>query len=202
MCKYIGSNNNRFWIGLEAAYGNVAASEQLTRIPAVSLKTKHQRERLQRKDKTGTRTFLGLPAASRYQTSFELNTYMSGWTDTTQPPAHDALFTAAFGPSGLQFAGGVVASASGTQITFATAHGLALGQAISCAGEIRFVTGIVNTTAVQINASFTSGPAALEELESDSVWGVYLGSFDSVWVLWGLVIDNLGGKWSTPPVHS
>jgi hypothetical protein len=163
MSNYISSNNNRFYAGTEAIYGNAAA--QVTRIPAVSLKTKHQRERLQRKDKTGTRTFLGLPAASRFTTTFELNTYMSGWTNTSNPPAHDALFSAALGNGGLQFTGGSIASATGTQISFAAPHGLVLGQAISCAGEIRFVTGIVNTTTVLVNAPFSAGPASGEAVQ-------------------------------------
>lgn len=165
MCNYISSNNNRFYVGLEASYGNAAASAQLTRIPAVGLKTKHQRERLQRRDKTGSRTFPGLPAASRFQTSFELNTYMTAWTDTSKPPAHGALFTAALGGSGLQFAGGTVSSVNGTQIVFAAAHGLTAGQAIANGGEIRFVTGVVNPTTVRVNAAFTAGAGAGQSVQ-------------------------------------
>jgi hypothetical protein len=162
MANYISSNNNRFYAGLETSYGVSAAAAQMTRIPAVSLKTKHQRERLQRKDKTGTRTFLGLPAASRYRTSFELQTYMAGWPDSTRPPVHGALFAAALGGDGRAFNGGAVAGSSGTQVSFTAPHGLASGQAISCGGEIRFVTGIVNSTTAQVNAPFTAGLTASE----------------------------------------
>ena len=155
MSNYISSNSNRFYVGLEASYGVAAA--QVSRIPAVSLKTKHQRERLQRRDKAGTRTFLGLPAASRFRTSFELNSYMTAWTNPQKAPAHGALITAAFGGAALNFMGGIGAGSNGSQVTFAAPHGLAVGQAVACGSEIRFVTGIPNGTTVQLNAPFTAG---------------------------------------------
>jgi hypothetical protein len=157
MPNYISSNNNRFYAGLETSYGVAADSTQVTRIPAVSLKTKHLRERLQRRDKTGTRTFLGLPSAGRYRTTFELQSYMAAWPDASHPPVHGALFTAALGSDGRQYVGGTLAGTSGTQVSFTSSHGLTLGQAISCGGEVRFVTGIVNSTTVQTNAPFTTG---------------------------------------------
>lgn len=160
MGNYISSNNNRFYVGLETNYGVAAGVAQLTRVPAVSLTTKHQRERLQRRDKTGTRTFLGLPAASRFQTNFELNTYMAAWTNPQQAPVHDALFTAAFGGPVLRYAGGAAAGSNGSQVTFSTPHGLAAGQAVGCGSEIRFVTAIPNGTTVQLNAPFTGGVGA------------------------------------------
>src|SRR4051794_12494880 len=129
MANYISSNNNRFYAGLETSYGAAATAAQVTRIPAVSLKTKHQRERLQRRDKTGTRTFVGLPAASRYRTTFELQSYMAGWPDASRAPVHGALFTAALGTDGREFMGGVLAGGSGTQVSFSAPHGLTLGQA-------------------------------------------------------------------------
>ncbi len=156
MANYISSNNNRFYAGLETSYGAAATAAQVTRIPAVSLKTKYQRERLQRRDKTGTRTFLGLPSAGRSRTTFELQSYMAGWPDASRPPVHGALVTAALGTDGREFMGGVLAGSSGTQVSFSAPHGLILGQAMAYAGEIRFVTGIVNSNTVQLNAPFTS----------------------------------------------
>ncbi len=97
MASYISSNNNRFYVGLEPAYGVAAPVAQAVRIPAVSLKTKQQRDRLLRRDKTGTRTYLGVPAGGRFKTTFELSTYMAGWTDPARPPAHGPLFEAALG---------------------------------------------------------------------------------------------------------
>lgn len=155
MASYISSNNNRFYVGIEASYG-AAAVEQLGRIPAVSLRSKHQKERLHRKDKTGTRTFLGLPANGRYRTSFELSTYMAAWADSTQAPAHGALFQAAMGGDGAKFAGGVVLSSSGQQLTFTSTHSLSVGQAVATGGEIRFVTGVTDSHSVILNAPFTT----------------------------------------------
>lgn len=155
MPSYILSNNNRFYVGIEASYG-AAAIAQLGRIPAVALKAKHQRQRLQRKDKTGTRTFLGLPQNGRSSTSFELSTYMSAWTDTSSAPAHGALLEAALGGSGQKFSGGIVSSSNALQLTFVSPHQLTVGQAVAIGGEIRFVTGIVNPQTVLINAPFTA----------------------------------------------
>jgi hypothetical protein len=91
---------------------------------------------------------------------------MAAWGDTSRPPAHGALFTAALGSDGRQFMGGAVAGSNGTQVSFSAPHGLALGQAISCGGEIRFVTGIVSSTTTQLNAPFTAGLAIGEALHS------------------------------------
>jgi hypothetical protein len=52
------------------------------------------------------------------------------------------------------FAGGILgAGSSGRTLVFTAAHGLRAGQAVAYAGEIRFVTAIVNNTSVQINAA-------------------------------------------------
>ncbi|HVY93714.1 MAG TPA: hypothetical protein VHA14_13225, partial [Bryobacteraceae bacterium] len=60
--SYILSNANRWYCAQEAGYGQVGAITAANRIPAVSLKVQHQRERSVRRDKTGTRTWTGLPA--------------------------------------------------------------------------------------------------------------------------------------------
>jgi len=63
------------------------------------------------------------------------------------------------------YAGGTAAAgSSGTSLVFAAPHGLVAGQGVSCNGEIRFVTAIVSATAVQVNAPFSSGPAAGTEI--------------------------------------
>jgi len=50
---YILSNNNRYYVALEAGYGNAAAVSAVNRIPAVKLTAKQRPEKVQRKDKTG-----------------------------------------------------------------------------------------------------------------------------------------------------
>ena len=69
------------------------------------------------------------------------------------------------GASPAMYAGGTAAAgSSGTSLVFAAPHGLVAGQGVSCNGEIRFVTAIVSATAVQVNAPFSSGPAAGTEI--------------------------------------
>ncbi len=164
MASYISSNNNRLYVGVEPSFGNAAAATQLTRIPAVSLKVKHRRDELRRKDKTGTRTFLGLPSNLKRQTSFELRSYMTGWTDQSKAPAHGALFETAFGSPAQSFTAHSISGVTGTKITTGTQHGLEPGQAVSAGSEMRFVTGVVNTTTFVLNAPFTNGTGAGSQL--------------------------------------
>ena len=161
MSCYISSNNNRVYVALEANYGQATAITGANRIPLVKLTARQVLEQTGRRDKTGSRTFQGLPNRIRRRTSFQLNTFMTQWTNQTSPPAHGPLFQAAMGASPVIFTGGTVAVVTGqTQIQFTAAHGLTPGQAISSGGEIRFVTAVQNTTTVFINATFSSGLAA------------------------------------------
>ena len=64
--SYILSNDNRFYVALEQSYGAAAAISASNRIPAVKLTTKQQNEKVQRADKTGSRTFAGNPAGCEY----------------------------------------------------------------------------------------------------------------------------------------
>lgn len=160
MSCYISSNNNRFYVAAESDYGAVAEIAAFKRIPAVSLKARRQRERLARRDKTGTRTFLGVSGDVRHRTSYELNSYMTGWTDQSDAPVHGTLLEALLAGEGKRFAGGQIASAQDTRIATSSAHGLEPGQAIACNGEMRFVTNVVDDATVFVNAPFTNGAAA------------------------------------------
>ena len=161
MSCYISSNNNRVYVALESNYGQATSITGANRIPIVKLAARQVSEQTGRRDKTGSRTFAGLPNRIRKRTSFQLNTFMTQWTDQTSPPTHGPLFQAAMGASPVIFAGGTVASVTGqTQIQFAAAHGLSPGQAITSGGEIRFVAAVQNSTTVFINASFSISPVA------------------------------------------
>ena len=161
MSCYISSNNNRFYVALESAYGNVPAITGANRIPGVRLAATQVSEQASRRDKTGSRTFAGLPNRIRKKTSYQLDTFMTEWTNQTAPPSHGPLFRAAMGGVPIFFNGGTVASSNGgTGITFSAPHGLIPGQAVSYAGEIRFVAAIQNATAVFVNAPFTGGLVA------------------------------------------
>jgi len=158
---YISSNANRFYTALESAYGSVATITANSRIPAVKLTVRNQAEVTSRKDKTGSRTFPGLPAGGRRRTAFELQTYMTSWQKSTAAgPAYGPLFQAALGGAPQSFAGGTAASANATGLlAFSAAHGLRVGQAVSAGGELRFVAAIVDTATVQLNAPFAAPPA-------------------------------------------
>src|SRR5579885_2169645 len=94
---YISSNDNRFYVALEGAYGQTPPAAWFSRIPAVKLVTTQQLEKTARKDKTGSRTFVGYPAGGRRANTFDLTTYMRDWSDQTQPPGYGALFQACLG---------------------------------------------------------------------------------------------------------
>lgn len=159
--SYILSNDNRFYVALEQSYGAAATVAAGNRIAAVKLTAKQQTEKVQRKDKTGSRTFAGNPSGLRKDTSFELKTYMTSWADQTTQPPHGPLFQACLGGTMMPAASlSVASSVSASQIAFTAPHGLAPGQAITSGGELRFVSAIVDSQTIQLNAPFTVQPPA------------------------------------------
>src|SRR6185312_3983777 len=129
MSCYISSNNNRVYVALESNYGQAAAITGANRIPLVKLTARQVPEQTGRRDKTGSRTFAGLPNRVRKETTFQLNTPMSAWANAPAVPAHGPLFQAAMGGAPRTFVGGTVASVTtATQFVFNAAHGLDIGQ--------------------------------------------------------------------------
>jgi hypothetical protein len=162
MPSYISSNENRFYTALEASYGEVGAITAGHRIPALKLTVQQQLDMKDRKDKTGSRTFAGLPAGGRRRTNFELHTYLTSWQKTADStPGYGPMFQSALGGAPLHFNGATVASGTGIgRLAFTSPHGLAAGQAVAFGGEIRFVAAIVDGHTVQLNAPFTLPPGA------------------------------------------
>lgn len=161
MSCYISSNNERIYCALESSYGVIPAIAGSNRIPALKLKAKQVPEQTSRKDKTGSRTFVGMPNGIRETTTFEIDTLLTGWSNTSAPPAYGLLFQCAMGGTPVIWAGGTVASVTGgTQIAFTAAHGLSAGQAVAFSGEIRFVTAVENATTLFINAAFNTTPVS------------------------------------------
>jgi hypothetical protein len=161
MSSYISSNANRFYTALESTYGQVATIQSGNRIPALKLTVQQQLEVTNRKDKTGSRTFAGLPAGGRRRTNFEVQTFLTSWQKTKGAPGYGPLFQAALGGTPLQFAGGSVASSTPDgRLGFAAPHGLTVGQAVGCGGEIRFASALVDPSTIQLNAPFTLTPGA------------------------------------------
>src|SRR5579862_6669577 len=94
---YVSSNNERVYVALESAYGQVPAVTAANRIPLVKLGAKQVPVVTGRRDKTGSRTFAGLPSTIRRTASFDLKTFMTEWTNQSVPPSHGPLFQAALG---------------------------------------------------------------------------------------------------------
>jgi hypothetical protein len=161
MSVYISSNANRFYCSTENSYGQVPAITQSNRIPSVKLTAKQQLEVTTRKDKTGSRTFAGLPPGGRRKTSFDLTTYLTTWDTPTAPPSYGPLVQAALGGAPLLFTGGTAAAGStAATVVFSAPHGLTTWQAVTYLGELRFVDAVVDTMTVLVNAPFSTTPAA------------------------------------------
>lgn len=165
--SFILSNSNRFYTAVESTYGAVSAISAASRIPAVKLAIQQQSDLPTRRDKTGSRTFPGVPNGGRLRTSFALQTYLTSWQKSSAGPSYGPLFQSALGGVPGQFLGGAVASATdGANIGFSAPHGLTVGQAVSSSNEIRFVAAISDPSHVVLNAPFTTVPAAGAPIEA------------------------------------
>jgi hypothetical protein len=204
MSCYISSNNNRFYVALESSYGSVPAITGNERIPAVKLVARQVPEQTQRRDKTGSRTFAGLPNAIRKRTNYQLNTFMTEWANQNSEPTQGPLFQAALGGTPLSFGGGTIAGTNGaTQISFSTEHGLSVGQGIAQGGEIRFVANLQNATTIFLNAPFSNplqtgtvlGPTITYRLATDvgsvSIFDFWDPSTAVQRVLNGVAVDSM-----------
>ena len=80
MSCYISSNNERIYCALESSYGLIPVIVGADRIPALKLKAKQVPEQTGRKDKTGTRTFVGMPNGIREFATFEVDTLLTEWS--------------------------------------------------------------------------------------------------------------------------
>jgi hypothetical protein len=204
MSCYISSNNNRFYVALESTYGTVPAITAQNRISAVKLTARQVQEQTSRRDKTGTRTFVGMPNRIRKRTSYQLNTFITDWTNPAVAPVQGPLFQAALGGTPVNSAGGTVASTNGgTGITYAAAHGLSVGQGVANGTEIRFVAAVQDTTTVFVNAPFAGpvvagtvlGPTITYPLASDlgsvSIFDYWDPSTALQRILEGAAVDSM-----------
>jgi hypothetical protein len=170
---YTLSIANRWYVAQESAYGQVPTISSNHRIPAVKLTAQQQRDKSQRKDKTGSRTFAGMPAGRRQQTTFDMTSYMRDWPDPTALPSHGPLIEAAMGAGSILWHGNAAgAGSTATNIAFATPHGLTPGQAVTAGGEIRFVAAVANPSTVILNAPFSAAPAAGSPLGQTANYGL------------------------------
>jgi hypothetical protein len=203
---YISSNANRWYCAKESAYGQIPAITAAHRIPAVAMTAQQKGEKSARKDKTGSRTWAGMPQGMRRQTTFGLSSYMRDWADMTVLPPHGPLFESALGQAGVLWGGGTPGGGDVSSVTFSSAHGLAPGQAVSSAGEIRFVANVADPNTVILNAPFTTAPVAgvplgatatynlAAELPSLSVFDYWDPSTAVQRVLCGAAVDRMTAK--------
>lgn len=155
MGNYIASNANRFYVALEATYGQAAISASANRFPAVKLHANQVLETGKRLDKTGTRTFLGTPKNARRHTVFEVKSYLTSWNGTGEP-SYVPLFQGALGASPQLSVGLTLLSvASQMQFQTTTPHGLSVGSAVASGNEIRFVTAVLDSKTMIVNAPFS-----------------------------------------------
>jgi len=160
MSCYISSKENRYYTALEQSFGYVPAVTEKNRLPGVKLDASHVLEKVVRRDKTGGRTFVGLPDGLRSETRFELTTYLTSWSAADAEPCYGPLLRAALGGSPLVYGGGTIDALTGAQLRFVAPHGLTSGQGISCGGEIRFAMALIDDYEIVLNAPLTGDQAA------------------------------------------
>jgi len=165
MSCYVASNDNRIYAALETDFGQVGTVTAENRLPAIKLGIAQRTEQPERRDKTGGRTFLGLPNGFRKTVDYELTTYMTAWDTVNPAPCYGPLFQAGLGGAGLEFPGRTIQTVvDPTRFQTTVAHGLTIGQAVRFGGELRFVTAIVDPATFIINAPFLTTPVASSEL--------------------------------------
>ena len=161
MSNCVLSNQNRFYAKVEAAFGQAPVIAAADRLSAIRLAIRQVDELRERKDKTGSRTFVGVAPGGRKRTQFQLQTYLMAGSSPGTAPASGSLFEAALGGVPLVFAGGTAgAGSTTTNIVFSGAHGLAVGQAFGSGDELRFVTAVGSPTSVTVNAPFGVAPGS------------------------------------------
>jgi hypothetical protein len=163
MSSYILSTANRFYAAVESGYGQIATITSADRIPALRFHAHQTLQTVKRNDKTGGRTFQGVPSTAQRATAFEIDTFLSSWNGTGEPPC-SPLFRAACGASPRLSAGQTVLAVQGTQLQTMTDHRLSFGSAVSYKGEIRFVTDVSDQQTVALNAPFNATPGMGETL--------------------------------------
>lgn len=161
MADYILSNNNRYYAALESSYGVVPTIAASQRVPGMRLAIATQKVSPQRRDKTGTRTFLGTDGKPRRVIAYEFETCVMAQNAGALPPAVGQLVQAALGGSAMQTsAQTATVSGGGFQVDFPAPHGMSEGWAVSVGGELRFVESVSSATSVRVCAPFTKTSGA------------------------------------------
>lgn len=156
MACYIASRNNRYYAAVEDTYGTAAAVTAAHRFSGLWLDAVQEHERPRRRDKTGTRTFQGITGELRKKTRFSLKTYLYNREAGDAAPRYGALIQGALGGGPRATTGGkVVALSNGTTLSFAQAHGLNFGDAVTVGGDLRFAAAVPDAQSVVLSAPLT-----------------------------------------------
>lgn len=206
MSGYVLSSDNRYYVGLEQEFGRVAGVSAAQRFPGIKLTARQRTEQRERKDKSGSRTFSGLPPGVRRKTDYSVECYMTEWEGGQQEPPYGPFFRAGLGGTPKFWAGGAAGSGStASRIQFSAAHGLTPGQAVVAGGEIRFVAAVLDEQTVQLAAPFSATPAGSQlsgtvsyspgrELPSVSIFDFWDPAETVQRLLCGAMVDRLRVK--------
>jgi hypothetical protein len=157
MGSYILSDANRFYLATENRYGLPAPVDASNRFAAFGFDCHQTVAAVTRRDKTGSRTYLGgFPGVTR-SSSFSISGHLTSWDSSTQPGC-GPLVQAAMGATPELVQGLVVAAVNGAQIQTQVAHALSIGSAVSNGAEIRFVSAVTDSLTFSVNVPFSSGP--------------------------------------------
>ena len=158
--SYVASNLNRFYAAVETAYGVVPTIAGEDAFRALSADLELVQQYLERRDKSGSRSFAGIAAGGRRQARFEIEAYLMSGGQPGSAPDLAPFYQAVCGATPLVFAGGIAAAGcTTTLIAFSAPHGLQAGQAIGSGGELRFVTVVPKATSVEVSPAFSAAPA-------------------------------------------
>jgi len=174
MSSYILSTANRFYAGIEGSFGNATAIAAQNRFVASRVNAMQVVSPSIRRDKNGSRTCFSPGTHGFRTTAFEALSYLTS-NSALGTPSCGVLFQSALGGAPQVSSGLIVGNApDGSTVQTTKAHGLAVGSAISYAGEIRFVTAVQNATTVNVNAPFSNIPPAGAALPTAATYGVAL----------------------------
>lgn len=157
----VSTSLSRSYAAVEASYGTVPAVDANSAFRALSVELEAVQQYLERKDKSGSRSFAGIAPGGRRQSRFAIEAYLMSGGSVGQPPDLSPFFQAACGGIPLVFSGGDAgAGCTASNIVFAAPHGLSPGQAIGSNGEIRFVVAVPDSAGVTVDPPFSAAPAA------------------------------------------
>ncbi len=144
-------------------------SRRQNRIPLMNLGAKQIPVATGRKDKTGSRTFAGLPNNIRRDDEFSIEHVDDGVDGSDGRSDAGPAVSSGAGRDAASLYGrnGGVASRARRRFNSRRPHGLTPGQAMTSGDGIRFVAAVENSTTVFINAPFTITPTAGAAIGAD-----------------------------------